>query len=134
MASEAFGTDRHTHWGDLQTSPTHTHTHSHLKIAHTVLQVPQWLQCRSYLKERSYCHMMCTNSIIGQHVMFKWCKTNNIRQSNLLLNDPTYGKRMIYIYDIYIYKLILCEYTAIKETHSWSNDGSTCSSRVRGKT
>lgn len=60
---------------------------------------------------------MCTNSIIGQHVKFKWYKTNNIRQMNLLLHDPTYGKRMIYIYIfyMYIYKLILCEYTAIKK-------------------
>lgn len=42
--------------------------------------------------------MMCTNLIIDQNVKFNWCKTNNIWQSNLLLNDPTYFKYMISIY------------------------------------
>lgn len=43
LASEAFGTDTHTHslGGFTYIAYTHTHRHSHLKISHTVLQVPQ---------------------------------------------------------------------------------------------
>lgn len=45
---------RRTHFGGIYIHNLHTHTqrHSHLKISHTVLQVPQWLQCISYLKQK----------------------------------------------------------------------------------